>query len=300
MKRFFFGLTLALIFFGVLELGLRAAGFQGNPVVGDFRFRIIGELHGEPDQYRFWKLPHVEPRFSGDVPRIICMADSVTVMEQGFGWPNILPEALRRAGYLKPVEVFNAGVPEYTSFQGLQYLRHELLATQPNLVTIEFGWNDHWETRTGKADDEIHPPSAALLSLQAGLGRLRLYRLLLTFISPRPQPQHNLRVPLDRYRDNLWKMIEMVNGQGGKVILIPAPYLDGPWGWRDLHLSYIQATREVAAQTGTTIVDLVDKFIQAPQLFYDPRSDACHYNMQGGRMIADAVAAATVSGKLLD
>jgi lysophospholipase L1-like esterase len=285
-------LTLALVF-AAGELILRAFGYRGDPRVVDFRFQITGDLIGEPDPVRFWRLPNVAPHFQGAAPRIICLADSVTVMEHGRGWPELLPDALRAAGYAKPAQVFNAGVPEYTSYQGLRYFETELLATRPNIVTVEFGWNDHWPSPVNRPDSAVQVPRPTVFALHQHLIRLRLYRLLRTAILPAPNPKV-LRVPPDDYRQNLRRIAELVRGQGGQMILLTAPYLDNPFGWVALHRTYIDATRQAAGELQAPLVDLADVFLHRRDLFLDPRNDQCHFNKSGAEIVAQAVAAVIV------
>lgn len=305
MKKVGFAILAACFVFLLAELGLMAVGYQGDPTLRDFRFQIASELYGEPDAKRFWRLRDRNPSFTGDAPRIVCMADSASIMEiwgkeEGKGWPDRLPQALKEAGYEGQAQVFNAGVPEYTSFQGLQFLEHELLAYGPKIVTIQFGWNDHWPSRMGKPDREVVPPPAVVMAFQKRFGRLRLYRLLRTWIKPLPVNSDVLRVPLDHYEYNLRRMVELVRAQNGYAVLITAPYLEGPWGWRGLHRDYNDKTRQVAEQTGAPLVDIADAFLHEPGLFIDPDVDQCHFNAEGAKLLVRAVAKLIIKQKLLE
>jgi len=71
-----------------------------------------------------------------NVFRIICMGDSIT-----FGWPNktentypkVLEKLLNSQFSEMKFEVFNAGVPGYTSHQGLVWLQKEIIKYNPAL-----------------------------------------------------------------------------------------------------------------------------------------------------------------------
>jgi lysophospholipase L1-like esterase len=210
-----------------------------------------------------------------------------------------LPTNLLERGYQTPVEVFNAGVPGYTSYQGLLYLQHELLAHRPDLVAIQFGWNDHWQGPTGVADKDIRLPSPAVFRLQQGLAHSRLYRLLRTAMLPKPPANASPRVPLEDYRRNLREMVQLVQRQGGRVMLLTAPYLDNNEYWRDTHLAYIEATRQLAAETGATLVDLTPEFLHRPDLFLWPDSDKCHFGAAGAVIAAGMAAQAIIKHELL-
>ena len=41
-------------------------------------------------------------------------------------------------------EVLNAGVPGYNSYHGLMLLRGKLRGLDPDLITVRYGWNDHF------------------------------------------------------------------------------------------------------------------------------------------------------------
>lgn len=297
-KAVFAALTFVLVL-GAAEAALRVAKYQGEPAVMDFRLRVQGELFGEPDSVRFWRLPGVEPHFTGDAARIVCLADSVTVMEQGRGWPDRLPGNLIERGYAKPVQVFNAGVPAYSTHQGVLYLDRELMQWDPHLVTIQFVWNDHWESLTGVPDKHIQLPGPRLLELQKTLAHVRLYRLLRSAMVDMPQPTGEPRVTLDDFSENLRRMVRRVRAQQGRVILLTAPYLDGPWDWLPRHLEYNDAVRLVAAEMDVTLVDTAADFLTRRDLFFWPDTDACHFNADGAVVVAQAVADAIIANGLL-
>ncbi len=60
-----------------------------------------------------------------------------------------------------PVECINAGVPGYGLFQGWQLLRREGFDYEPDLVVVNFGWNDATE-RDGLSDIQLHALQQAM------------------------------------------------------------------------------------------------------------------------------------------
>jgi lysophospholipase L1-like esterase len=90
--------------------------------------------------------------------RIVCLGDSVTfgyrvpiahdrTQPQKFDpgekpYPALLEEMLRARFPGKNIEVLPLACPGYTSGQGLTWLRRDIAALQPDLVTACFGWND--------------------------------------------------------------------------------------------------------------------------------------------------------------
>ncbi len=299
MKKVCFSLVAVVAFFGATELGLRAIDYRGAPAPADFFFREIAELRGVPDPVLFWRLPNIKPRFTGRAVKIICLSDSVTVMDHGRGWPNLLPDALRELGYGRPVEVFNAGVPSYTSFQGRLYLQRELLREEPDVVVAEFGWNDHWPSEIGVADKDVRLPPPRIFLWQKHLARSRVYRLLRTLLIKKSTRNGTPRVSLADYRDNLLRIAEMTRAAGGRTVFATAPYLDGTWEFRDQHRAYIDATKRVAVETGAVLLDLVPEFLGRPDLFFNPDSDPIHINKEGSALLADAAARLLVAKGLL-
>jgi len=305
MKKLLFTLIALVLFLGGLEIALAITGYQGPPEYSlmekDIRFAVSGELYGRFDPHRFWKLPNVEPRFSGDNPKIICLADSVTVFYNGKGYPELLPDALALSGYEKKVEVFNGGVPEYTSHQGLVYLRRELAREKPDIVIIQFGWNDHWKAKLGVADHKVRFPTKGQKARIHKFQNRLTYRLVRQLIlSIRFSP----RVPLEKYKENLVKMAEQVQRGGGKVILVAPVYLDGDTTWVeahgiDIHKSYFYATREASRLAGAPFIDLQNVFGNNPDLFADPDRDPVHFNWDGAKIMADAIAKTLVENGLL-
>ena len=83
--------------------------------------------------------------------RIMAIGDSCTF---GLGvnddqtWPAQLQAKIDKEGY--DAEVINAGVPGYTAYQGMRYLRRDGLKLKPDLVVASFGFNDFdlWASRS--------------------------------------------------------------------------------------------------------------------------------------------------------
>ncbi|MCZ7583727.1 MAG: SGNH/GDSL hydrolase family protein [Deltaproteobacteria bacterium] len=292
MKRALFAALAAAVVFFVAEIALRIAGFTAPAPVWDYRLRISGELYGEPDPDLFWRLPNRKPDFRGPGLHVVCLADSVTVMDHGEGYPEDLPAAFAAAGFAEPVSVFNAGVPEYTAYQGRVYLEKELLGHDPNLVTVQFGVNDHWPAPGGVSDPDVRMPPMGRIALHRFLMRARVYQALRTMAAPRPVPEERKppRVQPEAYVANLRRIVELSRAQNARVIFVVSPYLDRGWPWMAQHREYQQLTRETGARLSVPVVDVADRFLHAPELFLDPERDPIHFNREGGRIIARAIA----------
>lgn len=270
------GLSLGSILFTLIavEIVLRWTGLgMIRPEFQFDRLTAAGLKSGNlvVDADLFWREPE-DPATAGSRPgrfirvgdpvpakgrkfRVITLGDSCTrLSENGRFYSVVLEHMLdpRRA------EVFNASLPGYTSHQGLAWLKKQLLAYQPDLVTIYFGWNDHWRS-TGISDSEY----AARLAP----GQPRLLNLLAGKTSPAP-----VRVSEQEYGSNLREMARLLTAAGVECWFILAPHSftadntahflehgniiagDDP---REMHLSYLEVARQVA---GAKVVDLAAVF----------------------------------------
>ena len=91
--------------------------------------------------------------------RLVFLGSSVT-----FGWgvpahrafPELIRQELENAFPGTAFDVLNAGVPGYSSFQGLRYLKRILPKYEPDVVVAEFGINDG-TMAVGRADKDWRP-----------------------------------------------------------------------------------------------------------------------------------------------
>src|SRR5690349_12730456 len=164
-RRLSWGARIGLVFFGLfltcamLEVGLRVAsairerrarevmnatgskageywaifdpdlGYRGNPNFGGMNSDGLRDHPIGPKAGRF---------------RVLQLGDSIAYygdnVEDTF--VGHLRADLARRPNLRPVDVVNAGIPGYTNYQELLYLKKYGLSFQPDLVAIEFCLND--------------------------------------------------------------------------------------------------------------------------------------------------------------
>jgi lysophospholipase L1-like esterase len=193
------------------------------------------------------------PRRPG-VLRILALGDSCTfgylAREDGVGfvlqpYPLKLQRyADRRLGEGR-VEVLNAGVPGYNSFHGVLLLRSRLRDLAPDLVTVRYGWNDHFLSAHGEGDGLYREPDTRLgLWLEDLALRTELYafvrRLGLELRARREPVDDQVRaafrgvrewrptIPIDRYEANLRRIVEISRSRGAEVWLLTAPRNPAP------------------------------------------------------------------------
>jgi len=163
-RRVAFAVCAALAFAGALELTARLALPRASiPVLIEPLKNDVN--HTPPEFFRphptlFWELlpdvDHVDPNYFGDVTnadglrmrrgvgpkdarlRVACFGDSCTY---GLGlpvddsWPNLM-------GLDAALDVINAGVPGYSSYQGALFAEMRCPQWNPDVVVVEYGIND--------------------------------------------------------------------------------------------------------------------------------------------------------------
>ncbi|HXT01903.1 MAG TPA: GDSL-type esterase/lipase family protein [Elusimicrobiota bacterium] len=225
-------------------------------------------------------------------PAIIALGDSCTA-------GCFVPERETYAGRLAAggVEVLNAGIPGFSSYQGAAWVRDsKILDYHPKLVTIYYGWNDHWRAFLPErafawlreAAPYSHAASWILLRYERSLWQVDDTSHL--FFS---------RVPLREYKANLRELVREARAAGAVAVLITAPIeprngppveelrKDGRLPEFLDHEAYVGATREVAAETGAGLVDFAAEYerrktADAREYF----SDFVHPNAKGHALLA--------------
>jgi lysophospholipase L1-like esterase len=174
------------------------------------------------------------------VLRVIAAGNSST-----FGWgvdddetyPSQLTARLREKMSGREIEVMNAGIPGFTSFQGERLLVDEILPLAPDYVVLSYGFND---SRRAASTDSVF---AALAARPAGqlaraANHLEIYRRLTRLIrgasadrlSPAADARSTNRVPVAEYESRLREMVRIVTDAGARPMLllmvIPPEYAD--------------------------------------------------------------------------
>lgn len=351
-KSALYGLVTVAAFFAMLELVLRLAGFRfatgpvqvqvtEEVVAGAYRRSVprrtlpvlqTGEGEFDYSAKTIWTPvagvapfnrdgfvgPELPRRRSGRL-RIACLGDSCTQLGTP-AYPSVLGERLGRRWDCE-VEVLNAGVVGYSTFQGLVRLEEEVLRYDPDVVTLYFGWNDHWSL------DRLRDPELARAMREPWFGwvdsvgwsrvvqavlwvHVELREALAGDAARTPPEEYVLRVDLASYRKNLRRLISACRAHGAVPILITAPTsiepgttpdhyttrMDGEAGrlfgsLAEMHEAYVEATRATAEETGTAVVDAYTAFGDGEGLM---KRDQIHLTAEGIERMAELLAAVIV------
>jgi lysophospholipase L1-like esterase len=260
-KRIVFASIPLLLILATLETAVRVFGLDQScpgeygersvwacdPVLG-FKLKPGLMPAGQPLNRAGFRSREFEPKRAG-VLRILALGDSCTygilsAPEWTFyhipePYPQLLERfAAERLGSGK-LEVLNAGVPGYTSFHGVMLLRSKLRGLEPDVITVRYGWNDHFVQVLPSTASYREPQNAFVLGVQDLLLRTSLYgffRRLGLEIQARGEgrgqatPTFELpsewspSIPGQVYRHNLRRIVALGRAQGARVWLLTSPH----------------------------------------------------------------------------
>jgi lysophospholipase L1-like esterase len=299
---------------GLAEASLRLAGFSsyalptlqfGWPVAKTVAVRY------KPDRDVFWVPADYIERLSGvrgRQPAIVFLGDSCTEFSE---YPALTLQHLQSHQPVLATGI-KLAVAGWSTVQGLVQLRRDVLPLNPRVVTIYFGWNDHW-LALGPPDSEARLTAVGWWLSQ----HVRFYQLWMKarlIAVPNDLAARPIRVPLALYETNLKEMARLVRERGATPVLITAPaghergkeprYLAQQHMARltdlvPLHASYVEATRRAAAAAGATLCDAARAFdaLPGPRNRYF-QTDGVHLSAEGDARLADTVASCIADSAL--
>lgn len=315
-------LALALLTIGVLagaiELALRLQGFSfvlypeqvefGNPdpvtLASGFR----------PDDDLFWVTPGYSEklaRFAREQPKLLFLGDSCTQ----FGHYDQALAALFAAQRGAQLSHGNLGVAGWTSYQGRRQLERDVIPLLPSVVTIFYGWNDHW-IGFGIEDKNIARIKRVFSSRWSRLRLVQLTTKAALALASRDTPWPN-RVSRPDFKDNLGAMAELAGSRQIRPVLVTAPsshvpgaepaYLTDRWlrersDLVPLHQSYVEAVREVAREKKAILCDAARDFAELPQteLAGHFLADGIHLTARGDERLARLLYRCLADAELLE
>jgi lysophospholipase L1-like esterase len=289
---------------GWTEVGLRVAGFSF------YTFPVVQFGYPDPVTLRDLFVPDRDlfcvtkdyrvtlSQATQTHPAVVFMGDSCT---QFGSYPGIV---LTRVAARVPAlgSGIKVGVVGWSSEQGLAQLKRDIVPLHPRVITVYYGWNDHW-VALGPQDADARPSAVVWWFSQHS----RVWQLGMKArrSSPGPLDRRPFRVEVDRYISNLTTIVDLARRNGITTVLITAPsghdighepeYLAVRHVRRlsdlvPVHRSYVVATRTVAERTGATLCDAADAFDHDPQRASYFEKDGIHLNQAGNRALTSIVA----------
>lgn len=242
--------------------------------------------------------PEIEAKKANEF-RILSLGESTTF---GLQLPIEATYSFRLEQLMGPVEggtvrVINAGVPGYSIFQGLAYLRCCGLALKPDAVLLYFGFNDFLpisyrvdrdagaEARQGLLTDiqlfeQRQQPlyrATHTLATYSNFARFLLFRVSSDATSS-SRSSSQPRVPLEDRRRILTELLALANEHALRLIVIVPWYLE--------FSGHEALLREFAAAHDLVLVDIPRHVSPRADYFIDP----FHPNAAGHEIIARLIA----------
>ena len=201
--------------------------------------------------------------------RVVALGDSTTCcvdksgVTEATAWRTLLRAALaERLG--EAVEVVNAGVNADVTPLVVARLERDVLALEPDYVTVMLGTND------------------------AG------------FFRPPDGVADTPRVPLAEFEEHMRTIVGRTAESGAGVVLCTSVPMSGHYGLRDLPAyvanglnylveHYAAVTRRLAEELGCPLADVFEAFQATPERD-SMIPDGIHPNAAGQRLIADTIA----------
>jgi lysophospholipase L1-like esterase len=267
------------------------------------------------DRLLFWRVPPSTPRLytnsrglvgpefsiikEPDVCRIITLGDSCTWgfgVKPGFEYPKVLNRILDQTSVPAVFEVENAGIPGFSSLQGLRYLESELLDYNPDIITLYFGRNDRrslHEEGGYAPDHEVYVPPVWVAELKSILNRLRSYQILrravLNLRSPSREEtlgwhhtmrsERSVRVEADEFERNIRGIITLARDNNAVPLAITSPVYPSRIG------NYNDLLKQICDDQDVWILDAAEEFAQRGSNEW--LVDDCHPNPAGHQWIAE-------------
>jgi lysophospholipase L1-like esterase len=241
--------------------------------------------------------------------RIVCLGDSITFGyrvpvifaerpddydRDAHPFPMLVERWLREANPGRQIEAVALAVPGYSSHQGLAWLRRDIAALQPDVVTACFGWNDVSLRRVpdsqGMRTGWLHSTGRRILGRSQAL--IRLSRWLQTrWRSPRGAGPLVTRVSQDEYVANHLAIARLAREHGAAAVIIAPVY-------RDAHTAPEEALR--VGSYRRALADAMRRadipYLEIPSLIEsnDPATrpffgERIHPNQAGHRVVAEAL-----------
>jgi lysophospholipase L1-like esterase len=252
-----------------------------------------------------------------NVFRILCLGDSSTFglrVERDETYHALLESKLNKESSQKRIrfEVINAGVPGYSSCQGLTLYKLKGFKYKPDIVTFYLGGND-----LGRnfylSDKEImqnNVPVAVKVIINNLLLKLDSYRVLRKLImnmstGHKNNSEENVpRVSLDDYKENILELNRLCRKNGSVLVLISPPVSKVDFFEKNLQRKKVlilwrEELKNIAKEYNIPLVSIPEMTEESPSDTKPFFLDMMHPNPMGHRMIMERLNDCLITNHLL-
>jgi lysophospholipase L1-like esterase len=229
-------------------------------------------------------------------PDILFLGDSCTEFgDYDRRFVRLLREAAP-AGTRIPTTA-NFGCAGWSTDQGRRQMARDVVRVAPRVVTIWYGWNDHWDS-VGKDDAAIVRMAAEPIRRWRGLRLVQLLDKSRVALARLGRSTPTPRVSASDFESNLRSMVATARTANIRPVLLTAPTPGRPDEGRwtgdaarliGLHREYIDIVRRVAREENVPLLDLAAEFDRIPAAELRARyffKDEVHLTEEGNEEIA--------------
>jgi lysophospholipase L1-like esterase len=317
----------ALLAWASGETALKAV-WSAYPFLGD---SIYFETRAEPGVLNWQGAP--DTLYRGKMPgqgrtgrlRVLVLGGSVVYglgVDEGDDYPSVLEHSLARLG-LEPVEVFNGGIPSFTSELGLELFRGRLPEVAPDLLLLSYGSNDFDNDEVkGPGLDRVflqkqrwlkaHPAAKAARDAMRNSGLYLLLRWFLLQSStqmypggiPAPAPGKGPRVTPEQFEGNLAEFTRLAREQGTLVaVTMDVHQVDAERACADGTADWVTTparhARKAARELDVPWLDARPAFCRSGRPLPELWLDGQHLSVAGCRIMGEELARQLVDGGVL-
>jgi lysophospholipase L1-like esterase len=233
--------------------------------------------------------------------RVVALGDSCTAQGEPPYSDRLHAMLQKQPPTPEPWEAFNLGVFGYSIEQGYRQFQKVGSNLQADVVTIYFGWNDHWlydKPDRLRLATRLSPAQARVARI---LQSTRLFGWLARRIKQnapaRPVGARGFRVPPEHYTETLSNLVTAIRAVGALPLtitgarrelteaLVKTGHADDPDEAEQAHDQYLELTRSLAGQLDVPVLDLARDFAGPEYDAYFSR-DGIHFERDGLQAIA--------------
>jgi len=194
------------------------------------------------------------PSSIGAGKRVLYLGDSQLLSTSRKGTP-LYPALLERGGAVS----LNGGVPGWSTFQALQFLKHAGMEYKPAVVVLTFGYHD--SNMSFSPDSSVLTDSPALYALRKAAYSSQLFLLLRGRVIRAQSASYDPtlgrakypRVPVEEFRRNLLAIGTLCKAAGVRVVLVTEPVRLQEPAIEARLAPYWDVVREVGPRIGSVV-----------------------------------------------